>query len=441
MLVEYSAGDQALLCTEAEKKSLGNWELLTGLGKPCCALLPNKSPHSPDHYSYRSYCQYRVEFSRWQPSTSTVEFQILSFSEVTPMTFHQATPSRGAASHSGWHQNGDIPGSTASRKQPLVTKWTSRPLPARTNHIDVARGSAVAAWQEPNHSRPAVPVSKTTEVVGLEHQSRQLSAYRRWLNRNKIGQKRGGGLEDDASSKVPLFHSRSTVKYRETLGASVILYLGLGMIAVGLVITLVGLGDANFHTLGLKLIGPVLAVLGVLLCGIRILVCACASKCSLCDRPVTGNQHHRSTIRLRSRRQDTATTATARDRKSTMGGRRGSDRLMRPPTPIRRPPTPARLVLQGGQDGGQNVMETVSLSRSSSFQDSIPTDPADDPDGPNLSSDDSYSLSEFQEIELQNAPVEDRRGLRGDTISSVVQLGDGVLLDANALNNKTTTNK
>ena len=35
-----------------------------------------------------------------------------------------------------------------------------------------------------------------------------------------------------------------------------VLYVGLGMISIGLVMTFVGLGDKGFRTLELKLIGP-----------------------------------------------------------------------------------------------------------------------------------------------------------------------------------------
>ena len=39
-------------------------------------------------------------------------------------------------------------------------------------------------------------------------------------------------------------------------GSYIILYIGLGMVAVGLVITFVGLGDKGFKTLELQLVGP-----------------------------------------------------------------------------------------------------------------------------------------------------------------------------------------
>ena len=54
---------------------------------------------------------------------------------------------------------------------------------------------------------------------------------------------------------------------------NVILYSGVGMIAVGLVITVVGLGDKGFHSLELKLVGPVIVVCGGVLACVRILMC------------------------------------------------------------------------------------------------------------------------------------------------------------------------
>ena len=54
---------------------------------------------------------------------------------------------------------------------------------------------------------------------------------------------------------------------------NVILYCGLGMIAVGLVITVVGLGDKGFHSLELRLLGPIVVLSGLVLAIARILVC------------------------------------------------------------------------------------------------------------------------------------------------------------------------
>ena len=53
----------------------------------------------------------------------------------------------------------------------------------------------------------------------------------------------------------------------------VVLYVGLGMFAVGLVITVVGLGDKGFQTFELKIVGPSIIVCGAVLAGGRIVVC------------------------------------------------------------------------------------------------------------------------------------------------------------------------
>lgn len=64
--------------------------------------------------------------------------------------------------------------------------------------------------------------------------------------------------------------------------ANVILYVGLGMIAIGLVITFVGLGEKGFKTLELKLIGPSLVGCGVFFALLRILFCTVPSCCRSC---------------------------------------------------------------------------------------------------------------------------------------------------------------
>ena len=60
-------------------------------------------------------------------------------------------------------------------------------------------------------------------------------------------------------------HQKKDVDSDSGGNGNVILYLGLGMVAVGLVITFVGLGDKGFKTLELKLIGPSLVGCGMFL--------------------------------------------------------------------------------------------------------------------------------------------------------------------------------
>ena len=73
----------------------------------------------------------------------------------------------------------------------------------------------------------------------------------------------------------------------------VILYVGLGMISVGLVITFVGLGEKGFKTLELKLIGPSLVGCGVFFALLRVLFCTLPSCCRslLIDKKKTKNKN------------------------------------------------------------------------------------------------------------------------------------------------------
>lgn len=57
------------------------------------------------------------------------------------------------------------------------------------------------------------------------------------------------------------------------------LYVGLGTIAIGLVILFVGTGEKGFKTLELRLIGPTLIGSGLLCCLVRVFLCVCPSRC------------------------------------------------------------------------------------------------------------------------------------------------------------------
>merc|ERR1719422_2632386 len=71
--------------------------------------------------------------------------------------------------------------------------------------------------------------------------------------------------------------------YRASSSANVVLYVGLGMIAIGLVITFVGIGDKGFRTLELKLVGPSLVACGAFFAFLRILFCTIPSCCKSCS--------------------------------------------------------------------------------------------------------------------------------------------------------------
>ena len=74
---------------------------------------------------------------------------------------------------------------------------------------------------------------------------------------------------------------------RTTANLNILLYVGLGTVAVGLIITFVGLGEKGFKTVQLKLIGPGLVGCGLVLTVIRIISCtlpACYDKREVTDK-------------------------------------------------------------------------------------------------------------------------------------------------------------
>ena len=57
------------------------------------------------------------------------------------------------------------------------------------------------------------------------------------------------------------------------LNCNTILYTGLGLATVGLIITFLGLGGKGYRTLEVKMLGPGLVGVGVMLVVLRILFC------------------------------------------------------------------------------------------------------------------------------------------------------------------------
>ena len=88
----------------------------------------------------------------------------------------------------------------------------------------------------------------------------------------------------------------------------VVLYVGLGMFTVGLVITVVGLGDKGFKTFELKIVGPGIIICGAVLAGGRIVVCVWPEirrgrrrQDSLLDREEGQKQLHKSEEKEKTR--------------------------------------------------------------------------------------------------------------------------------------------
>ncbi|XP_021701622.1 uncharacterized protein LOC5564192 isoform X1 [Aedes aegypti] len=179
----------------------------------------------------------------------------LPFNQTTISSSHHE-----AAVYYAQHQlpNGD-------QQQTYVCKWDTeyyccdaehRQLGVCTcDHIECAQGRA--AWLERGR-RCSV-------------QETPASCHRRWVKRNRIQDSSVGGSSDD-EDLLGVLRGPSSF-------ANAFLYVGLGTIAIGLVIAFVGTGEKGFKTVELRLIGPSLIGLGLFCCILRILFCICPSHC------------------------------------------------------------------------------------------------------------------------------------------------------------------
>ncbi|XP_043070588.1 probable serine/threonine-protein kinase nek3 isoform X2 [Drosophila grimshawi] len=134
-----------------------------------------------------------------------------------------------------------------------------------------------------------------------EQQQQQATYHRRWVKRNRIQDASLGGSSDDEDF-LGVLRGPSTF-------ANAFLYVGLGTVALGLVIAFVGTGEKGFKTVELRLIGPSLIGLGLICCILRILFCICPSHCissSKKTRKKNGNKidadHTTSLLRNESKR-------------------------------------------------------------------------------------------------------------------------------------------
>ncbi|XP_053960911.1 uncharacterized protein LOC128865043 [Anastrepha ludens] len=124
-------------------------------------------------------------------------------------------------------------------------------------HIECTRGRA--AWLERGRR------------CSVQEAQQQAACHRRWVKRNRIQDASLGGSSDD-EDLLGVLRGPSTF-------ANAFLYVGLGTIALGLVIAFVGTGEKGFKTVELRLIGPSLIGLGFICCMLRILFCICPSHC------------------------------------------------------------------------------------------------------------------------------------------------------------------
>ncbi|XP_002018909.2 uncharacterized protein LOC6593830 [Drosophila persimilis] len=155
-------------------------------------------------------------------------------------------------------------------------------------HLECAQGRA--AWLE-----------RGRRCSVQDQQQQQATLSRRWVKRNRIQDASLGGSSDDEDF-LGVLRGPSTF-------ANAFLYVGLGTVALGLVIAFVGTGEKGFKTVELRLIGPSLIGLGLICCILRILFCICPSHCissSKKTRKKNGNKidadHTTSLLRNESKR-------------------------------------------------------------------------------------------------------------------------------------------
>ncbi|KAK4293355.1 hypothetical protein Pmani_033943 [Petrolisthes manimaculis] len=179
----------------------------------------------------------------------------------------------------------------------LKSVWENEPIPSRSpsrllfwhteaeegHHISNtprANGEYVVSYENmPTFHKPnprsmhsfvtLLPNGKSAWAGKAGDRKRASDAQRRW-NKNKVGDG-GAGLE-----------KRPDGKYRQTGVVNIVLYVGLGLIALGLTITFVGMGEHGFKSKELRLIGPSLIGCGFLFCLLRLFFCSAPTCCPLC---------------------------------------------------------------------------------------------------------------------------------------------------------------
>ncbi|XP_046660077.1 uncharacterized protein LOC124354007 isoform X2 [Homalodisca vitripennis] len=131
---------------------------------------------------------------------------------------------------------------------------------------DLSEGKAATAWSERERRTSA-------SECATSHRTKQREAHGRWMKRNRIHDSSfGGSSSEDEDLPGGLYGHQSAA-------ANALLYVGLGTVAIGLVIAFVGTGEKGFKTLELRLIGPTLIGSGVLCCLVRIFLCVCPTRC------------------------------------------------------------------------------------------------------------------------------------------------------------------
>lgn len=102
-----------------------------------------------------------------------------------------------------------------------------------------------------------------------------MSAHKRWMRKkNKVSDGKAAGGSGSNTKKV-----KAKTPRRESSGAAIVLWVGFGLVVVGVILSVVGGGEDGFAQAELQLIGPSLVGMGIFFCLLRIFACTCGPKC------------------------------------------------------------------------------------------------------------------------------------------------------------------
>ncbi|XP_066956789.1 uncharacterized protein [Macrobrachium rosenbergii] len=119
-----------------------------------------------------------------------------------------------------------------------------------------------------------LPNGKNAWGKSAAEKQKASESHKRWVNKNKIA---------DSGADAPLGKNPDG-RYRQTGVVNIVLYVGFGLVTLGLIITFVGIGEHGFKSPELQLIGPSLIGCGVLFCLLRLFFCSVPACCNLCRR-------------------------------------------------------------------------------------------------------------------------------------------------------------
>ncbi|XP_059475237.1 uncharacterized protein LOC132196528 isoform X2 [Neocloeon triangulifer] len=199
-------------------------------------------------------------------------------------------------------RKGKKSGSTASSRAPINPALLGV-HPSKGDSVSLrnlrAASAAAAAAAGKSASLTTERRFSLSDAAAVQHRDKATKAHRRWVKKNRIRDASCG--DDDDYLGV------------ESSAANVVLYIGLGLVCIGMVISFVGLGEKGFKTAELRLIGPSLLTAGAFFCLLRVFFCTCpAACCCLCPE----ERHRRRKLKSLRRKQQGEAVLSSDDEKT-----------------------------------------------------------------------------------------------------------------------------